>query len=76
MKTERDFWTIQAMRNLGRGFVVALAGAAAQATEADLQKIKEVFSGIWRLYESKGIGLEYEYKRPIFYSGDNMETMG
>ena len=71
MNNERDFWTIQAMRNLGGGFVVALGGAAMCADDINIEKIKVAFPEYWAHYEKLGFSLEKKQKVPVFYSGDN-----
>ena len=64
--SERDFWTLQAMRNMGTGFVLALGFAGGQANENQLGRIKEAFADVWAVYEQKGFMMEEKYKKPIF----------
>ena len=56
-QTNRDWWTIKAMRTYGGGFVKKLAEAADQANENNLLKIKQAWPEYWLEYEQMGMSL-------------------
>ena len=56
--TDRDFWTIKAMKKFGGGFVKALGEACSHADPNNLAIIKSAFHMYRQQYESMGISLE------------------
>ena len=57
-QTNRDWWTIKAMRTYGGGFVKKLAEAADQADSNNLARIKKAWPEYWGEYEGMGRSLE------------------
>lgn len=60
MKTERDYWTIEAMLRYGGSFVQALAKAASLADRTNLQKIKITWPQYWEQYYRWGQKMQQE----------------
>lgn len=54
MNNERDYWTVQAMREYGGSFVQSLAELAERADPINLEKIKETWPEYWQQYELEG----------------------
>lgn len=60
MKTQRDYWTIEAMLKYGGSFVQALGKAAAVADRQNLMKIKITWPDYWEQYTRWGKKMEEE----------------
>jgi hypothetical protein len=66
--TERYFWTINAMRNSGQRFFIALGGATMRADSNQIEVIRKAFLADWKVFEKKGEKLEKEYKNNFSFS--------
>ncbi|MFA6158878.1 MAG: hypothetical protein WC763_04650 [Candidatus Paceibacterota bacterium] len=53
----RDYWTLEAMRKFGGGFVKALGNAGAQADKNNLERLKKAWPEYWKEYEHMGESL-------------------
>lgn len=58
MKTDRDYYTIDAMLKYGGSFVKSLASLAQHADYDNFNKIKNTWPEYWDQYEKMGIELE------------------
>ncbi len=58
MNSDRDYWTVEAMRKFGGSFVKILADLASHADPINLNKIKATWPEYWEEYERMGITLE------------------
>lgn len=59
----RDYWTLEAMRKFGRGFVKQLGLAGAQADNDNLQRMKNAWPEYWKQYEGMGASLRKKKER-------------
>lgn len=57
-KGARDYWTLEAMRKFGGGFVKMLGQLAAHADSDNLERIKKAWPEYWAEYELTGESLQ------------------
>lgn len=57
-----DYWTLEAMRKYGGGFVKQLAELAVHADRFNMQKIKSAWPEYWDQYEKLGLELQRKYE--------------
>lgn len=53
--TDRDCWTLDAMKRFGGSFVQALSEVAQRADDTNLSLIKSTWPKYWAQYEEMGI---------------------
>ncbi len=54
---DSDYWTVQAMKTYGGGFVQALAVTIERADDENLARIKRTWPEYWAMYEELGAKL-------------------
>ncbi len=52
-----DYWTLEAMRKFGGGFVKQLGIACAHADKENLARVKTAFPEYWKCYEHMGLSM-------------------
>jgi hypothetical protein len=53
----RNYWTLEAMRKFGGGFVKSLGHAGAQADKVNLERLKRAWPEYWAEYAHMGESL-------------------
>lgn len=53
----QNYWTLEAMRKFGGGFVKALGNAGAHADRGNLERMKKAWPEYWKEYQHMGESL-------------------